>query len=209
MVASFAFFFNPVADTPIATRTKPRHHGMTMRSLASVFRAWFPVALVSFILCGLIHLAVQQDLRQSANDPQIQLAEDAAMSIEQGKAPSTFLPPQTIDIAKSLTPFVVIYDDNGKPIATSGNLNGAPPLLPDGVTDYVKAHGENRVTWQPQPNVRIAAVITRVDGKVPGYVLAGRSLREVEIRESKLELEVGLAFLASLIVSFLALAIFK
>ncbi|MFZ2804370.1 MAG: hypothetical protein WA001_04040 [Patescibacteria group bacterium] len=157
----------------------------------------------------MVYIVVQQGLRQSANDPQIQLAEDAATAIEQGKQPSDFLPTQTIDIATSLAPFVTVYDDNGQPVVTSGNLKEAPPTLPAGVLDYVKAHGEDRITWQPQPGVRIAAVITRVTSGLPGYVLAGRSLREVETRESELNIATGVALLACWIVSLLAIAIFK
>ena len=83
-----------------------------------------------------------------------------------------------VDIAGSLAPFMTIYDDSGVPIASSGHLDGALPRLPQGVLDYARAHGENRVTWQPLTGVRVAAVVTRYSGQASGFVLAGRSLRE-------------------------------
>ena len=50
------------------------------------FLLWLPLGLVTLILCGLVNLAVQQNYRMSANDPQIQAAEDVAAAISQGKA---------------------------------------------------------------------------------------------------------------------------
>ena len=47
---------------------------------------WLPLGLVTLILCGLVNLAVQQNYRMSANDPQIQIAEDVADAVSQGKA---------------------------------------------------------------------------------------------------------------------------
>jgi hypothetical protein len=38
------------------------------------------------------------------------------------------------------------------------------------------------VTWQPRPGVRIASVVTRTPG---GFLLAGRNMREIEIRENR------------------------
>jgi hypothetical protein len=64
--------------------------------------------------------------------------------------------------------------------------------------DYVKQNGEDRVTWQPEAGVRIAAVIEGYGGAAPGYVLAGRSLREVEIREDQAEFFAGATWVAAL-----------
>ena len=47
--------------------------------------------------------------------------------------------------------------------------------------DYVRTHGEERVTWQPRPGVRIASVVVRTAN---GFVVAGRNMREIEIREN-------------------------
>ncbi|HJX85476.1 MAG TPA: hypothetical protein VJ723_14145, partial [Candidatus Angelobacter sp.] len=47
-------------------------------------------------------------------------------------------------------------------------------------------HGSENITWRPRPGVRIASVVTRVTGKSPGFLLAGRSLRLVEQQTSLL-----------------------
>jgi hypothetical protein len=67
-------------------------------------------------------------------------------------------------------------------------LNGQSPHLPDGVLDYVRRHGEDRITWQPEPGVRIATVVTRYSSARSGFVLVGRSMREVEKRIDQITL---------------------
>ncbi len=63
--------------------------------------------------------------------------------------------------------------------------------------------GENRITWQPRPDVRIASIILYYHSAVSeGYILAGRSLREIEKRESFLELQTVLALIATLFATF-------
>jgi hypothetical protein len=59
----------------------------------------------------------------------------------------------------------------------------------------------NRVSWQPESGVRIAAVVVVYGGAQPGFVLAGRSLREIEKRESQIEQITGIVWLVTLAVS--------
>ncbi len=125
------------------------------------------------------YVLVQQSQRSAANDPQIALAEDTAMAINAGNTPT--LAAGSIDIKNSLSPFVIIYDQNRQVVTSSGSLDGTAPTPPVGVFAYANAHGEDRVTWQPQTGVRIASVIKPTDS---GFVLAGRSLHEVEQRET-------------------------
>lgn len=116
-----------------------------MKTIFSIIIKWLPTTIITAGLCRLVYLTVQQALRMDANDPQIQMAEDAVSA-----------------------------------------LNG-------GVLDYMRQHGEERVTWQPEKGVRMATVVVRYD---KGFVLAGRSMREVEIRISNIEKISGIAMLA-------------
>jgi hypothetical protein len=63
------------------------------------------------------------------------------------------------------------------------------------VLDAVRPGSPNAVTWQPREAVRIATVTVTWKG---GTVLAGRSLRLVEQRETTAELIAGAAWLATL-----------
>jgi hypothetical protein len=134
-----------------------------------------------------------QVLRMSANDPQIQMAEDAAQRLNAGENAASIVPDRKVDMASSLAPFVTVYDDVGKPVASSASLDGIMLSPPRGVLDYVRAHGEERVTWQPRPGVRIASVVTRT---ASGFVVAGRNMREVEIRENNVLKLAALGWLA-------------
>lgn len=140
---------------------------------------WLAAAFIITVIFGTIYGSIQQVLRQGANDPQIQLAEDAATQITFGNTPDTSKWP-TVNIASSLAPFIVIYDIQGNPTAGSGQLDGHLPSIPKGVLTH--ADPENKITWQPKDGVRIAA-ISHAAGN--SYVVVGRNLREVENRESQ------------------------
>jgi len=159
---------------------------MNFRKFAlKFFKSWLPLAVVIVAMCGLVYLTVQQVLRQGANDPQIQLSEDFAASLTSSKAPSGEFPAQQVEISTSLAPFVMIFDDNGKVLVSNALLDGKTPQYPVGVFDYVRQHGQDRVTWQPREGVRHATVVTRYSGPAGlGFVMAGRSLREVEERST-------------------------
>ncbi len=168
-------------------------------TLLSGLLGWFPLAVAVSALALLVYVAVQQNYRQNANDPQVQLAEDAAARLEAGDQAQTVVGTGKVDIARSLAPFLIVYDDAGQVVASSAQLNGQTPQLPPGVLDAVRRTGEDRISWQPQPGVRSATVIERVVGSSPGFVLAGRSLREVEDRESQLTGEVFWLWLAAML----------
>ena len=178
-----------------------------MSKTKSILRHWLPLAFVIICMSGLVYLAVQQSLRMGANDPQIQMAEDAAAAISGGAAPGSVLPAPQVDISTSLAPFIVVYSDGGEVLASSALYHGAAPKLPSGVLTYTRQKGQDRVSWQPEPGVRMAAVVVAYGGAQPGFVLAGRSLREVEIREDQAEQIAGLAMLVTLVGSLIVVAL--
>ena len=169
-----------------------------MRKLKNILKWWLPLAVVITMLVGLIYVTAQQVLRMTVNDPQIQVAEDTATVLTNGQSVYSVLPSSKIDIAQSLAVYVVVFDDTGKAIASSGMLHNQMPTLPPGVFDYVRQHGENRITWQPEPGVRSAIVITRYTGASSGFVMAGRSMRESEARTDQLTLLLGAGWLATM-----------
>lgn len=163
---------------------------------ALVFNA-LVLAGMATVLGVALYVIPQQVLRMGANDPQIQMATDLAARLEAGSAAAA-IPTGSVDLSRSLAPFVIVYDDKGLPLAGQGLLNGSLPAPPAGVFDYVRTHGEERVSWQPQRGVRVAAVVERVSGAQPGFVLAGRSMREVESRIQHVQNLAGLAWLGML-----------
>lgn len=163
---------------------------MDLRRAAALF---LPAAIVATGLAGLVYVVARQDLRTSANDPQEELATDAAPALNGGARPGSVALGPTVELATSLAPFIVIYDPAGTVLATNGSLDGGPPMIPSGVLATARANGRDAVTWQPRPGVRIATVTVSWTG---GTVMAGRSLRLVEEREAALGLLVGVGWLA-------------
>jgi hypothetical protein len=165
---------------------------------------FLPAAVVLTVACGLIFVGLQQTERMGANDPQQQLAEDAARALDGGAAPTTLVSGSKIDIAVSLAPFVAIYDPSGAILATDGTLDGAAPRPPTGVLDTARSAGIDKVTWQPRVGVRTAVVAVPWRG---GTVLAGRSLRIVEERVGQLQVLAAVAWLVGVVLVGLASAV--
>jgi heme exporter protein D len=181
-----------------------------MNILWRTFWAWLPLAITIVGLCMLVYATVQQNFRQSLNDPQIQMAEDAAQVLAQGGQPASVVPPGVIDIGKSLAPWIGVYTNSFEPLETNGTLYGKQPMPPKGVFEAAKeglpamvGHhlatdippNENRISWQPNCGigtfanecVRQALVIVAVTrASSTMYVVAGRNMREVEEREGRL-----------------------
>ncbi len=176
-----------------------------MKQSIKTFVVWIPFALTITFFCMLVYGAVQHDIRIGANDPQIQMAQDASSSLSSGTTPSNLVPNQQIDISKSLASYIIVYDVQGRIVASSANLHGNPPVVPNGIFDTTRQRGgELRFTWQPEEGVRQAVVLKSFSGKNSGFVLAGRSLLEIEKREDDVLLQVFLAWIVSLCGTFVA-----
>ena len=156
---------------------------------------YFCLFVIVTAIFGSIYLVVQQNYRQSANDPQIQLAEDATIALNGGILPQWNSSNQ-IDVGTSLAPFIVIFSASGTPVTASGLIDSTMPTVPAGIFASVSAHGEDRVTWQTPTGLRFAAVIVSYKN---GYVMAARSLREIEKREEALDFLLGVPWVISVI----------
>jgi hypothetical protein len=111
-----------------------------------------------------------------------------------------------VDIATSLSPYLVVYDGRGDPLAGAARLDGTIPKPPLGVLTSAVSGGQNRVTWQPRPGVRSATVVVATGRADAPFVFAGRSLREVEKRVDNLSLLTGVMWLLTLGASLLVVA---
>jgi hypothetical protein len=118
-------------------------------------------------------------LRQNADDPQIQLAEDTAAALARGQSSA----------------------------GGSGYLHERLPGLPAGIFSYARQHSVDRVTWQPEPGVRSAIVVVSYGGGQPGFVMAGRSLRDTERRADNLLGLTALGWLLTVAASLVVVAV--
>jgi hypothetical protein len=143
--------------------------------------SWIPLAFVITVACAASYGVGQQVLRQSANDPQVGLAEDAATRLMQGTEPATLVG-AAVDVGQSASPAIAIYDEKNSQLASSLLVNGKPDVSPPvGVLNNARKHGEHQITWQTADGTRLAlvAVATSDHGDV---VVAARSLKKVEER---------------------------
>lgn len=147
----------------------------SQRLWVQIWRQWVPIAVAVTLLCGIVYIVAQQQIRLGANQPQVQMAEDAAAAMARGEDPASLTGTRPIDIARSLAAYLMFYDEKGQPLAWSGELDQAAPAVPQGVLTSARDRGENRVTWQPRPGVRSAIVVVPYQGARSGFVLAGFS----------------------------------
>ena len=144
---------------------------------------WLVAAAAVTVLFGGGYVVAQQSVRHAADHPQIEMARDAIAKLQAGASPSSVLPKTAVDLARSKEPYLILTDPQGRVLASSATLGGEVVVPPAGVFDYVRAHGEDVVTWQPAPGVRSAIA---VDSWEYGFVVAGRSLEDTEDMESSL-----------------------
>lgn len=161
---------------------------------------WILILIIVTGLSGLIYLSTQQNIRLSTNDPQIQMTEDTVSALDSGIKLEDVVPIKNIDLNKSLATFIIVFDEQGRPATSQASLDGKIPTLPQGVLDFVATQGKDQFTWEPKPGVRIAAVVTKFS---KGFILTGRSLREIEKREDLLLKEVTAGWFIIMLSSFI------
>jgi hypothetical protein len=151
------------------------------------------IAIITIIL-GVVYIAVQQNYRSGANDPQMQLAYAIRDQLQKGKSIEMYFQKDTIDLQKSLSVFVASYDENGSPIQSNGLIDGKLPQIPLSVIRYVKMHKEDWITWQPRKNIRLATGILATGSTPVSFIAVGRSLKNVEDRVSNLITMIGIGW---------------
>lgn len=144
---------------------------------------FLPLAALLTIAVLLVYGAVQHVYRTSANDPQMQIATDDVLQLNAGVPARHLAAGPTVDLSQSLAVHTTVFDRENRVLASTARLAGSVPTPPKGVMDDVMRNGSHWLTWQPQPGVRVAAVLMRWRG---GTVLVGRSLAPIEERETNL-----------------------
>lgn len=183
-----------------------------MKNFRHAALAWLPLGIVITGLCGLVYMVVQQEYRQTWNDPQIELVEQINSNLTLGvpamKAVNWF--PSPWDLANyGVWPWAAVFDKDGKLIKSDVVLDGQPISIPKGVFDLAKQNigkdtqvlRQNRVTWQPRDGIR-SAIVVQYNEEQDMYAVSGRSLWEVEIREKMLSEMVFFAWLLLLVSTF-------
>ncbi len=175
------------------TKTENKNGWLVFLTLAGI------VTLVSIT----IYTVAQQVYRNSANDPQIEASEAISDIIKQGAPPEAITGQNSVEIEKSLSLFINIYDKDGKFLAGSGKLGAENATPPKSLFEQTNKKGSSLLTWQPKSGVRVATSIKKLEDD-KGYVLVGKNIREVEKRIKQLGAIVAISW-ALLIVMCAAL----
>lgn len=152
---------------------------------------WVLSLVLATFFCLLLLFVVQRMYRQGANHPQIQIAEDAAAAFEQNQFTNetlkssfeSFVPSiGQVDLGTSLSPWIQVYDASHEVIESSVSIQEAQttPRVSSELFEGLAKRDQIRLTWQPRKGIRQAIVITKFSGLRNGYIVVGRSLREVE-----------------------------
>ena len=190
--------------------TKAYHKDMRLikRFDRQCLRIWLVAVVIGGGLTVFAYTAVQQSLRLGLNDPQWQIAEDAAAKLAAGATPASVMPNETIDEATSLVPFATIVDQHINVLASSGKIGDAIPLPPASAFPDAQKRGDNWFTWQHDNNtVRDATVIVPYQGAHSGYVLVARSMRNVENTIGHITILAALTLLGVLIAPTIVLLV--
>lgn len=166
-------------------------------------RGWWTAGVLLITLAaGTVWLGYGLSLRTGGDRQPLQLVARAAGQLTTGAPPGSVLPP-VINMASNPAPFVIVYDPQHHVLASSGRLGGRTPALPAGVLAWVASHGQDRITWQPVPGLREAAIIEPYLGPHPGFVLAAQSLQTISAQQRSLTWSLACIWLAALTLSFL------
>jgi hypothetical protein len=104
-----------------------------------VFHTLALAAIIS-LLGGGAALVIDQMMRVGAgNQPQMEMADWYVGEISAGEEPGNVIPPGYVDLERSLQPFVIFYDDQGRPLRGTGYLDQKLPAPPPGVFELSKA----------------------------------------------------------------------
>jgi hypothetical protein len=184
------------AESPSRLRFALSLFSDTIRSLFEVhMRTSSPtsplyvVAFAVFFSMALLFISVfnQQVLRRGADRQPAQLVDQVSTRLTQGATATSLLAAGSREISNpewlhGTSTFAALYDGEGNVIASNATLHGGLPQPPRGIFNVIRQQGEHKVTWQPQPGIRVALTGRPAPGG--GFVVAGQSLIPSESREA-------------------------
>lgn len=176
-----------------------------MNNFSQILKSWSPLGLTITLIFLVIYLVMTQSYRHNSYDPQIQVVNDYVNNLEDGKKIDPAKITSKVNIKTSLSSFVMFFDKDQKTLASTAKIGGATPTLPKELLQDAKKKGEVRVIWEPEKGIKTATVVRYYQAKDnSGYVVTGRSLKEVENRISNLNYLITIGFIVTIILSFLA-----
>ncbi|MET3719650.1 MULTISPECIES: hypothetical protein [unclassified Arthrobacter] len=153
---------------------------------------WLAAAAVVTVVFGSLYIAFQQSGRRSAN-----VAPSAAAAAQMQLLGTSVASVPLVELTPDSGVFVIVYGTDDKPETGTATLHGVLPTLPSGVLDTARRSGEDAVTWQPEPGLRMAVIARSSAGKV---VVAGQSLTPYEATDTMIRVYLVLGWFGCVLV---------
>ena len=128
-----------------------------------------------FVVC----IFNQQQLRRGADRQPERLTQQLSTQLANNNQPGGIFSAPASELTSAAwlhgsSTFAALYDASGNVIAANATFHGALPQPPRGIFANLRQHSLYKVTWQPQPGVRVALVGRALSNG--DFVLAGQSL---------------------------------
>ena len=138
------------------------------------------LAAITFA-AGSVIIGFQIVIREQANEPQRQMIDTFAAELRQSTGDLSIASHPKIDVASSQAPFVIVYDESKRVVASDAVLHETYPRIPDGVLAATDNGQINAITWNPEGKIRLATVVQQVSARGHNYyILSARSLASAE-----------------------------
>ena len=180
------------------TQTLENKHGAKL--IKETVFAWV-VMTISF---GVIYKINVESLRSKADSPQLVVSETVADKLSSGRSLDIFLNERLVDVDNSLSPYVIVFDNQIKLVFSTARIKGKVPSVPSDLIEDSMENGVKTVTWQPENGNKQALVVRHYRGaNREGYVASGRSLAETEAKTKKVVNLLMWLWVVSLLVIFI------
>jgi len=186
-----------------------RFHNKIHKKVSQVFLNWLPFGFVITMMCGLVFLVSQFQIRSEVRVQLTPIVEEITQALEKGVPPEALGINIPVDMANTHSSYFILYAPDRRILAGNVLLEGQTPIPPRGVFEYAKYYGSDIVTWQPMRGVRqaIDMVYYHPNGSSPMYILVGHPLRETEQRICTLFYLIELAWAMTMIGSLAVMAL--
>jgi hypothetical protein len=174
--------------------------------------SWIVLAIAISFVFGFIFIATHQTIRSEANATLVDTAQNIIGYLENDDTIDTQVEQLTgqidqstkVDLANSDKIFVSIYDGEGKPKASTGNVDGKANELDKGILDIAKKDGVNKASIEPKNGVRLAIAAYPIKKGDKGYLVVGKSLEETESSITRIGKILLVGWLITLLITLLS-----
>lgn len=181
-----------------------------MKKISLLVFIWSMSLVVITLTTITVYFGLWQSHKLAFNDQQVEVVDSAQQALQSGSAPAQIIPrlpangSATVasmpDVRKSLAPFVMVLDKEGRALESNTTYDGRFITVPAEMLESARAKGEYRTTWRPDASTKIALVLRPISDTSEWFVASGRNMREVESRTHILGLYIASIWFMSVVV---------